>query len=199
MTVTIRPRILAVFGLLLAAVLALGLAGCNGNNGNNTEHQQQLQDTTALENNQPLPHFNYSQERQNMKDIETAEANNVQTTTFFMNYGVADPIGSCPSIGFGIPDSASLSNPLQTAGGNNDAAIGQMDPTGVYAPVSSAGTFIICLSANGSPYIDRIESLANTYGGNAVWNYTRHEGELVGAPTAAAQVSPPANAAASKP
>jgi hypothetical protein len=187
---------------ILAAVpvtaLVLGVAACtnSGNNGNNTEHQQQLNDTTTLENNQPLPHFNYSQARQNMIDIETAEANNVQTTSFFVNLGVADPIGSCPSIGFGIPDSASLSNPDQVVGAPNSqaAVIGQQDPPGLYAPASSMGTFVICLTATGQPYINRIESTVNTYGGPAGWNYTKHEAELVGAPTAAAKLSPPTNA-----
>ena len=184
----------------LAAVpvlgLTLGLAACNNNNnGNHAEHVAQQQDTTSLENNQPLPHFNYSQERQNMKDIEAAEAQNVQTTSFFMNFGSPDPVGSCPSIGFGIPDSASLSNPLQTqGGGNQDTAIGQMDPTGIYAPVSSAGTFIICLTASGQPYIDRIESSVDTYGGPAAWNYTKHMAQMSGAPTAAAVLLPTSKA-----
>lgn len=188
-----RKRIVALAAVpVLAATVSL--TACTGNNGNSKEHAQQQADTTSLENNQPIPHFNYSQARQNLIDIETAMANDVQTTTFFMNYGVPDPIGSCPSIGFGIPDSASLSNPLQTAGGNNDAAIGQMDPYGFYAPTSSAGTWVICLYATGQPYIDRIESLANTYGGPATWNYAKHIGQLVGAPTAAASLVPPSKA-----
>ena len=184
----------AAASAMVVALTVTATACNNGNNGNNAEHAAQQQDTTALENNQPLPHFNYSQERQNMKDIEAAEAQNVQTTSFFMNFGDPDPIGSCPSIGFGIPDSASLSNPLQTAGGNNDTAIGQMDPTGIYAPVSSAGTFIICLTASGSPYIDRIESSVDTYGGPATWNYTKHMAQMSGAPTAAASLVPPSKA-----
>ena len=32
---------------------------------------------------------------------------------------------------------------------------------------------------------------ANTYGGPAQWNYTKHEGQLVGAPTASAKIFPP--------
>lgn len=188
-----RKRI-AVLSAVAATALVLSLGACTSSNGNTAEHQLQLQDTTSLENNQPLPHFNYSQERQNMKDIEAAEAQDVQTTSFFLNLGDPDPVGSCPSIGFGIPDSASLSNPLQTAGGNNDAAIGQMDPTGVYAPVSSMGTFIICLTASGQPYINRIESSVDTYGGPAVWNYGKHMAQMDGAPTAAAALLPPSKA-----
>jgi hypothetical protein len=182
--------------VVLVAGLVLGVAACNNStsqsSGNQKESAQQQADTNTLETNQPLPHFNYSQERQNMIDIETAQANNVLTTSFFMNFGVADPVSSCPSIGFGIPDSASLSNPVQAQwanGGTNGEAgvgIGQQDPTGIYNPLSSAGTFVICLAANGSPYIDRIESNVDTAGGPATWNYTTHSFKLVGAPTAAA-------------
>lgn len=184
--------------LLLLPLFALSLAACNSSSGqssgNQKESAQQQADTNSLENNQPLPHFNYSQERQNMIDIERAQADNVETTTFWMNMGDSDPIGSCPSIGFGIPDTASLSNPLQAqwvGGGNGNAGIttGQMDPTGIYSPTGSMGTYIICLASNGQPYIDRVESTVDTYGGPAVWNYTKHMGELVGAPTAAANIS----------
>jgi hypothetical protein len=174
--------------------VAVTATACNSNSGNNAEHAQQQADTASLENNQPLPHFNYSQERQNMIDIETMEADDVQTTSFFLNMGDPDPVGSCPSIGFGIPDSASLSNPLQTAGGNNDTNIGQMDPTGIYAPVSSMGTFVICLTLSGQPYINRIESSVDTYGGPAEWNYTKHTAQMNGAPTAAAKLVSPAKA-----
>lgn len=191
-----RSILLGIFAVL---ALVIGVAACGGASnpsGQQRENQQQAADTQALENNQPLPHFNWSQERQNMIDIETAQANDVRTTTFFMLNGRPDPIGSCPSIGFGIPDTASLSNPWQALNdsypqGGAVIPIGQMDPTGIYAPTSSQGTFIICLTSSGQPYIDRIESDVETIGGNAVWDYAKHTAVLVGAPTAAAQVAPP--------
>lgn len=186
------------FAAAAVSVIAVGLAACNGNqNGNQAEARQQLADTQSLENNQPLPHYNFSQERQNMKDIEDAEATNVQTTSFVMQNGDRDPVFSCPSIGFGIPDSASLSNPLQVANPSDrsSTAIGQMDPTGIYAPVSSEGTFTICLTANGSPYISRFEGTVNAIGGPAEWDPAAHMIRMTGAPTAAARVAPPAHAA----
>jgi hypothetical protein len=192
-----RKQAATVLIALTAVGTSAGVTACTSSlNGNQQEAKQQLQDTQSLENNQPLPHFNYSQERQNMIDIENAQARNVQTTTFWMNMGDPDPIGSCPSIGYGIPDSASLSNPDQVANPSDrsSTAIGQMDPTGIYAPLSSMGTFIICLTASGQPYIDRIESTVDTYGGPATWNYTKHIGQLVGAPTAAAALLPPSKA-----
>lgn len=174
--------------LALAAVLGLGLAACSnsGNAGNQQEKQQQQQDTTSLESSQPLPHFNYSQERQALIVAESAAANGTQTTSFFFNQGVTDPIGSCPSIGLGVPDSASLSNPLQNDpnfGGTGSAIIGQMDPDGIYAPTTSTGTFVNCVNSLGQEYLVRWEGFVYTVTGPAVWDKATHSVQLTGAPT----------------
>jgi hypothetical protein len=175
----------------LALGLSIGLSACGGNsNANQQESGQQQTDSSNLEHGQPLPLVTWSQARENLIDIELAQVNDVQTTTFVMAYADKDPINSCPSVGFGLPDSASLSNPDQVVGGPNSSGgnvIGQEDPTGYYAPTSSAGTYIICLTATGQPYIDRFESNVDTIGGNATWDYTLHRSQLVGAPTATAR------------
>src|SRR5260221_9885671 len=101
-----------------AAVVALTLAACTNSppNAQQVEQQQQQQDTAALVNNQPIPHFSYSQERAALIAAEAISANGTQTTSFFFNQGVRDPIFVCPSVGEGIPDSAQLSNPSQIVG-----------------------------------------------------------------------------------
>jgi hypothetical protein len=192
-----RPAALIAAGV---AVLAIGLSACN-NNGN-SESAAQSADSTALETNQPLPHVTWSQERENLIDIELAEVNDVQTTTFVMHNGDQNPINSCPSIGFGIPDSASLSNPLKPDSSSGTYAgdvVGQEDPNGIYAPTSSEGTFVICLDSTGQPYINRVEDDVDTVGGPAQWNDTTHSYSLIGAPTAIAHTAPAsAKAATSK-
>lgn len=189
----IRKRRLGFAALAIAGTLALGACSHAVSNGNTAESAQQLQDTTNLEQSQKLPIVFYSQERGNLIDIELAEVNDVRTTTFIKAMANVDPIFSCPSVGFGIPDSASLSNPLQIeqkyfANTNSwtDGVVGQMDPNGIYAPTSSAGTWIICLDDQGVAYINRFEDNADTVGGPAEWNYTRHFIVMNGAPTALA-------------
>jgi hypothetical protein len=192
MKFTGRTRTIAGTAIVVVG-LGIGLAACNSNG--NQESAQQNQDSTNLENNQPLPNVTFSQERENMIDIELAEVNDVQTTTFVMHNGDRDPINSGPSIGFGIPDSASLSNPLKPASNSGswaDDVVGQEDPNGIYAPVSSEGTFVIFLAADGTPYIDRVEDTADTVGGPATWNMTTHSYSLTGAPTAIARTAPAA-------
>lgn len=189
MKITARKRAAALI-TAGAVALAVGLSACNSNN---SENAAQNADSTNLENNQPLPNVTWSQERENLIDIELAEVNDVQTTTFVMHNGNQNPISSCPSIGFGIPDSASLSNPLKpdsNSGSWADDVVGQEDPNGIYAPTSSEGTFVICLDATGQPYINRVEDDVDTAGGPAQWNDATHSYSLTGAPTAIARTAP---------
>lgn len=188
-----RKKLWSVIGTAVVVVgVAGGLAACSHNNPQTAEGKAQATDSQNAENNQPIPNVKWSQERENLIDIELAEVGDVQTTTWITHNGDANPIFSCPSIGFGIPDTASLSNPLQPYQGpdttDGSDVVGQMDPNLIYQPTTGEGTFIICLTSTGSPYISRFEDNADTVGGPAVWNDTTHAGSLVGAPTASARV-----------
>ena len=182
------------FSITLAAIAAgaIFLAACQTGptvpKGQNLENNQQKTSTESLVNNQPLPHFAYSQMRQNLIEIETAEANGVQTTSFFFNQGQRDPVNHCPSIGVPLPNTASLSNPQQVVDGSGDrgggnVTIGQMDPNGIYVPASSTGTFVICIDAQGHPYADYWEGFVKTVFAPAKWNTSTHEVELIGPPS----------------
>ena len=178
---------------IVAVVAILGLTGCTSDTaaqpaGQELENQQQQQSTESLVNNQPLPHFAYSQARQNLIELETAMANGVQTTSFFFNQGVQDPTDTCPSIGVPIPNTASLSNPQQVIydrgnynGGN--VTTSQMDPMGFYVPSSSTGTFVMCIDAQGKPYPNYWEGFVKTVFAPAKWNYDTHQVELIGPPS----------------
>lgn len=176
-----------------ASVIAIGVTAtaCTGthtSSGQAQENQQQKRDTTSLVQNQPIPGFTYSQLRQNLKEIETAEANGVQTTSFFFNQGVQNPISSCPSIGAPIPTTDQLSNPQQVVTGSRGSdgygmtTTGQMDPTGVYTGDSS-GTYVMCVGADGKAYADYWEGYVQTVFGNATWNNATHQVEMQGAPS----------------
>ena len=149
-------------------------------------HQEQKEQNAISQqmvNAQPLPQFNYSQKRANLTEIETAEAQGAQSTTFFFNMGVRDPIQSCPSIGAPIPTTTQLSNPQQLArtGGNNsiDGVIGNMDPTGVYTGDSS-GTYVLCIGGNGQPYANYWEGFVQTVFAPAVWDDATHQLKVTG-------------------
>jgi len=181
-------KILYVIPLLAVGIF---LAACGGalSKGQALENQQQQQASTSLELNQPLPHFNYSQIRQNLIELETAQANGVQTTSFFFNMGVANPVQTCPSIGAPIPITDELSNPDQVLKDNTDlnngggnVVIGQQDPNGVYTG-QGTGTYVMCIGANGKPYADYWEGFVQTVFGPAKWNSTTHSIQLIGPPS----------------
>lgn len=179
----------AVICLMIVGLLAAACStGPDAPTGQTQENKQQQQSTKSLVNNQPLPHFNYSQARQNLIELETAMANGVQTTSFFFNQGAVDPIDTCPSIGVPIPNTASLSNPQQVIDGSGqygggNVTTGQMDPYGVYVPTNSTGTFVVCIDAQGKPYADYWEGFVKTVFAPAKWNEQTHKVELLGPPS----------------
>lgn len=131
---------------------------------------------------QPVPVFNYSQLRQNLIEIETAQANGTVTTSFFFNQGVPDPIHVCPSTGFAIPSTYQLTNPLKPSGYQDNATVAQLETTGVYT-ADTSGTYVICIDDKGEGYAFYWEGFVNTVAGPAKWNLTTHQVELTGKPT----------------
>jgi hypothetical protein len=176
-------KLISVIGLAVALAFTLTACNAQSSRGQKLENQQQSQDITSILLAQPLPHFNYSQLRANLSEIETAEANGVQTTSFFYNLGVRDPVQTCASVGAPIPTTDQLSNQNQINYQHGNAVTGQMDPAGVYKGDSS-GTYVICIGANGKPYADYWEGYVQTVFGPAKWNATTHSIEMIGAPTA---------------
>lgn len=175
---------------LATAALILGACGNNGvSKGAGQEHQVAAQQLQTFDQTQPIPSFTSSQLRQNLIELETAQANTTQTTSFFFNLGVADPIQSCPSIGFPIAADTQLTNPNQIVrqgfGGGNyaDGVIGNIDPTGVYTG-QTTGTYVICISDQGQAYANYWEGYVQTVTGPARWNSITHHVELVGPPSA---------------
>jgi hypothetical protein len=134
---------------------------------------------------QPVPQFNSSQLRQNLIDIQTAQANATATTSFFFNQGVVDPIHSCPSIGFPIPGTFQLTSPEQPAGNREGGyySLPQLEATGVYTGDTSSTT-VICIDESGKGYASYWEGFVSTVAGPAEWDADTKTVVLTGAPTA---------------
>lgn len=164
---------LTIAGVTLLAVLTL--AACSGGSTSTAAQNDQRVSNNALsqlQKAQPVPEFKYSQIRATLIAVEEAQASVTATTTFFFNYGIKDPITSCPSIGFPLASTTELTNPQQVVDPNSDTAgnavISQPDPTGVYAGASQ-GTYVVCVAPNGSQYIQYWEGDVETVGGPAAW------------------------------
>jgi hypothetical protein len=173
-----------VSATVVTGALALSLTGCWDDNSSKSTAQQKEQSqasnaASALVTNQPVHSYSYSQIKQNLQEVEDAQANGTVTTSFFMNMGVADPVMSCPSIGAPIASTTELTNPQQLEThysgqtGAVSGTIGQMDPTGVYTG-NSSGTYIMCVGANGQVNPVYWEGFVMTAFGPAHWDKASH-------------------------
>jgi hypothetical protein len=175
-----------IIAAALAAATVLALAGCGGDwgtsSGQSAENRAARAGQGNLEQGQPVPVFSYSQYRQNMIELESAEAKGIQTTSFiFGPNNTPDPVQVCPSVGVPIPSTASLTNPEQAVNPyQGSVTIGQMDPIGVYMPVSGSGTFVMCVQGDGSVMPVYAEGNVHTVFGPAVWDKATHQVQMTG-------------------
>lgn len=164
-----------LIALLAAVAAALTMTACTSNNANKRDAQVSRAILGQYEISQPVPQFKWSQIRQTAIDIETAQARSTQTTTFFFNLGVTDPVMSCPSIGFPVASTTQITNPQQSVGGpeSGNVPISQIDPNGIYSGDSS-GTYVLCVDGKGQTYGDYWEGYVYTTTGPAVWDVKAH-------------------------
>lgn len=178
----------SIFVAVAAVTALVALSGCDSTSSS-VSNDKQMSNTILdrYQKNQPIPQFDWSQYRQTMIDVETAQANGVATTTFFYNLGSNVPIKSCPSIGFPVASTAQLSNPQQvvyggTGGSGDYGVVSQVEPNGVYTGPSS-GTYVVCVTPSGAKAIDYWEGDVETEGGSAHFDATKGQIVLDGAPT----------------
>lgn len=173
----------------LVALAAVGmLVGC-GSKTSSVVNDQAVTNNQLdrYQKNQPVPAFDWSQERETLISLLNARAHTVATTSFFYNMGSNKPIDSCPSIGFPVPTTAQLTNPSQVAwsstNGNTAAeVVGQAEPTGIYTG-DSQGTYVVCVAPGGQKFVEYWEGNVNTVGGPAHWDPQSQQIVLDGAPT----------------
>lgn len=149
---------------IVAAIIALsvGAAGCETSQqakkgGKTVGAEQQAVQTgfNRLNDAQPIPQFDFSQERQTVIDVETARANGAITTT----QGYLEGVGMvwwCPSIGAPVPGTYQLSGSTQYVDlpGDNTRSrfeVEQGEPTGIYVG-ESTGTWTLCLDDAGKKF-----------------------------------------------
>lgn len=178
--------------IAVTAVLGLSVAACTTSTsaGTNVEQNTEGAQATQYSQSQPIPFFKWSLERQVLIDAETASAEGDQSTSFFFNFGIQDPIMTCPSLGMAVPDTSQLSNPEQVVSNRQNKRLPsgdwtnmpQADPFGVFTPATSDGTYVICI-IGGKPVLQRAEETVHTVMAPAVWNEKTHQIQITGNPT----------------
>lgn len=172
--------------LALAAIPFLTACGPNNSSG----AAQESKDSAAIEKtfllNQPPPHFQHSDIREVATEIEAIQALGEQTTSFFFNQGIKDPVFSCPSLGEPVASTTQITNQQQNfnssyPNGGTSYPIGNMDPNGIYAG-DSTGTYVLCVNAQGTPYAEYWEGFVNTVSGPATWDAGSGQIKVTGEP-----------------
>lgn len=178
-----KPDSITFDTVIGSLMTALGLcaivfvAGCNwfgdGQEGADQAKVQQQQEQYAIA--QPLPHFDWSLERDLVIQLYEARNTEVATHTVWRSdYGMLE--GDCESIGFGIPYDTSITNPLQSHYFNQGsvAVVEQAEPNGLFASKNSSATWVMCVvTQNGvaSTVPVYVESKVTVYPFPVVVNY----------------------------
>lgn len=174
-------------GKIAAGVAGLALiAGCSGSTSGakavNNDAKNSASQLEQYQQAQPVPRFNYSQLRQNLIEIQTAQANATATTSFMFLQSGAGATGPlvhwCPSIGFPIPATYQLTAPQFGAYMDNrdDLVLPQLEANGVYTG-NTTGTYVMCVGSDGKPFAFYHEGFVSTVTGPAHWDVA--EGEIV--------------------
>lgn len=169
----IRYLILAVVGIFFVTTAE----SCSSSSGTDKEETTANSQLEQYLKSQPIPRFNSSQLRQNLIEIQTAQANATVTTSFMFllsGSGSTGPlVHQCSSIGFPIPATYQLTNPESD---KHEVTLPQLESTGVYTG-DTTGTYVICIGADGEPFAFYHEGFVATVTGPAHWDNTK--GEIV--------------------
>jgi hypothetical protein len=124
-----------VFMTLIAVIF---MSGCDSESKDRATVQAQ-QDQYAI--SQPVPHFDWSLERQTVIQIYAARNHEIATHSVWRSdYGMIE--GDCDSIGFPIPYDVQLTNPLQPAYSGSGSVIEQAEPNGLFSSKTTSATWI---------------------------------------------------------
>lgn len=175
--------------IVLVTLVVLAACSASDSNGNTAESSDQGAISKAMITNQPPPFFPRSAYRGEMIEVQAIEALGSPTTSFFFPEGTtvvtsatgaahfsAPPLKTCSSQGVPVPNTASLTNPLQgegVSGVSGAIATDQMDPNGLYAPQTSSGTWVLCNNASGGTRFSYWEGPVFAETGTAVWSDTQ--------------------------
>lgn len=133
---------------LFCIIVLLLVTACDGSQS--IERRQQEANQSALIQNQPVPNLGgYSFERNVVIQTYLARNRTIATYTYTMTEVDGKIIEICASIGYPIPYSTQLTNPLQYVGPNG-AVVGNPEPNGLYSPSSAEGTIINCANEDGT-------------------------------------------------
>lgn len=141
--------------VLIFALIMLLLASCapiaTGEQITREEEKQQAAGNLAIVQNQPIPDLGgFALERQILN--ETYLARNQAISTFSYMFSMDGKIIEiCPSVGYPIPYSTQLTNPMKMETYNGvPYTLPNAEPNSLYPPGDAAATLVQCVNDDGS-------------------------------------------------
>jgi hypothetical protein len=134
-------KILVLAGLI-AALTACGAQSISDDQHTVDKQQQQYAKV------QPVPFYDWSQDRAALIQIYTAKNEQRQTYAVITAQGTGAAIFSCPAIGYPLPADTQLTNGLQWIG-SGGAVVEQAEPNGLYSSKNTDATYVLCLRDDG--------------------------------------------------
>jgi hypothetical protein len=167
-----RGLIAMSLGLLLAACATASRPTSQVQDTRTVEEQQ-----TVYQSRQPIPRFDFSQERDTLIQIYRLRQEARSTFTTFHSNGTGDVIFACPSRGYAIPADTQLTNSVQPYGYNNAnypmVTIDQPEPNGLYSSKNTDGTWVLCVRENGEVAPVYTELKVQTFPFEVTWDEAR--------------------------
>lgn len=156
---------LVIETLVIFAILAAACAQSSIRSDTLTVDRQQQ----VYAVNQPIPFFEYSQDRAVLSQIYVQKNEARFTWSVIASDGTGEPRFQCPSIGFAIPADTQLTNPLQSIY-SSGAVVEQAEPNGLYSSKNTDGTYLLCVRQNGDVVPVYTEHKVTTYPFPVRWN-----------------------------
>lgn len=154
------------------ASMCIGARGC-ADSSDSAEHDSVDAQQSLYVRNQPVPTFQWSLERHLLVQLYQARNQSVTTYSYVVNQYNGSIMWSCTSLGFPIPATTQLTNPMRYV--YQGATIPQAEPNGVFAPPDTDGTWVLCAGDDGNLEPVYIEEHVRTF----TRPMEEHDGRLV--------------------
>lgn len=195
--IPIKILLLPILGCLMI-YLGILISGCDefDDSAATKETKKVLQQQDQYAIGQPIPHFDWSLERDLIIQLYMLRNEKVATHSVWRSdYGMIE--GDCPSLGYGIPYDTSLTNPLMSTdedqnGYSNNAltSIEQAEPNGIFASKNTAATWIMSVDETTSQILPiYTESKVTVYPYPVTVDYTKNRVHRKGKATATIKAS----------
>lgn len=157
--------------LVIGCVILLMGSGCVSQSSETRDRQTVQEQQTVYQSRQPVPRFEFSQERDTLIQIYRLRQEARATFTTFHSNGTGAVIFACPSRGYAIPADTQLTNPVQadrSLAGN--PVLEQAEPNGLFSSKNTDGTWVLCVRENGEVAPVYTELKVQTFPFEVTWD-----------------------------